>query len=479
MTTPATAGPPTCVRCRQRRAQPGLILEGQTCHSCFARAARTRGRCPRCGLERLLPGLANGAPVCRDCAHIARTFTCARCGVEGWLHRRQVCVRCRLDDLARELLADSTGAVRPELEPLVPVLARCYKSSPEARLRWLTRARNRALLRALVTGKLKLDHAALDAHPDQRGIPYLRALLVTAGCVPTVDHHLRAFHTWLHGRLDKLTEHPHALLLRQFGLWHHLPRMTAKAHQQPLTPNAPTYAQLEFNRAVAFCDWLHHHELRLDQLTQPALDDYYQTLVPAYQQSLSGFLNWARETNRMPPLRYTRPQFRIGEALTQPQRLTLLRHLLHAEDKPLAPRVAAMILLLYAQPITRILTLTLDDVLHNEGVSLRLGDPPTPVPQPFANLLLTLTATRADSGGDRWLFTGRMIGRPLHAQVLAKQLRQLGVPLRLARASALRQLVLDVPAPIVAQALGFHHTTTHRQHNHAGGTWNRYITTRN
>lgn len=52
---------------------------------------------------------------------------------------------------------------------------------------------------------------------------------------------------------------------------------------------------------------------------------------------------------------------------------------------------------LYAQPITRILTLTIDDVLHNEGASLR-------------------------------------------------------------------------PAPVVARALGFHHATTHRQHNHAGGT---------
>jgi len=38
--------------------------------------------------------------------------------------------------------------------------------------------------------------------------------------------------------------------------------------------------------------------------------------------------------------------------------------------------------------------------------------------------------------------------------------------------------VLDVPAPVTAAALGFHHTTTNRQVRHAGGTWNRYITTR-
>jgi len=57
------------------------------------------------------------------------------------------------------------------------------------------------------------------------------------------------------------------------------------------------------------------------------------------------------------------------------------------------------------------------------------------------------------------------------------QLRNLGFPMRTARISALRQLVLQVPAPVAAQALGFHHTTTHRQHTHAGGTWNRYAAT--
>lgn len=89
-----------------------------------------RSRCPRCGVGRLLPELANGAPVCRDCAGIVRTFTCTRCSDERWLHRRQVCVRCRLDDLAPEPLADDTGTVPRELEALVRVLARCYKSSP-------------------------------------------------------------------------------------------------------------------------------------------------------------------------------------------------------------------------------------------------------------------------------------------------------------------------------------------------------------
>jgi hypothetical protein len=41
-------------------------------------------------------------------------------------------------------------------------------------------------------------------------------------------------------------------------------------------------------------------------------------------------------------------------------------------------------------------------------------------------------------------------------------------------AAALRELVLQVPAPVAAAALGFHHTTTQRQRTAGGGTWSRY-----
>jgi len=58
----------------------------------------------------------------------------------------------------------------------------------------------------------------------------------------------------------------------------------------------------------------------------------------------------------------------------------------------------------------------------------------------------------------------------------------LAVPLllkpRTARISALRQLVLQVPAPVIAGALGFHHTTTTRQHINAGTTWSQYAANR-
>ena len=53
-----------------------------------------------------------------------------------------------------------------------------------------------------------------------------------------------------------------------------------------------------------------------------------------------------------------------------------------------------------------------------------------------------------------------------------------GLPMRDVRTTALRQLVTQAPAPVVADALGFHQTTTTRQFTAAGGIWSRYAATR-
>ncbi|MEH1017886.1 hypothetical protein V6U90_33115 [Micromonospora sp. CPCC 206060] len=77
------------------------------------------------------------------------------------------------------------------------------------------------------------------------------------------------------------------------------------------------------------------------------------------------------------------------------------------------------------------------------------------------------------------MFPGRRAGQPLTTRTIAPLIRDLGVPTVPGRLAALHQLVLQSPAPVVAQALGFHHTTTHRHHAAAGGTRNRYSPSRN
>ncbi len=98
---------------------------------------------------------------------------------------------------------------------------------------------------------------------------------------------------------------------------------------------------------------------------------------------------------------------------------------------------------------------------------------------PVADLLLSWisnrdnmrTATNPDS---RWLFPGRRAGQPMHPEALAALVNDLGIPTIAGRGAAIRQHVLDMPAPVVADALGYHYVTTAKLAAQAGGMWNRY-----
>ena len=72
------------------------------------------------------------------------------------------------------------------------------------------------------------------------------------------------------------------------------------------------------------------------------------------------------------------------------------------------------------------------------------------------------------------MFPGRLPGQPIAYSTLRRRLKTLESPLIEARVSALRQLVLQAPAPVIADALGFHQITATRQHAYVGATWNRY-----
>ncbi len=74
----------------------------------------------------------------------------------------------------------------------------------------------------------------------------------------------------------------------------------------------------------------------------------------------------------------------------------------------------------------------------------------------------------------QWLFPGRQPGQPINPVSLQVHLREIGVPPQRGRTSAIRQLVLQAPAPVIAKALGYHDKTATRLGTEAGGTWSRY-----
>lgn len=163
-----------------------------------------------------------------------------------------------------------------------------------------------------------------------------------------------------------------------------------------------------------------------------------------------------------------------------PERVRHLGRVLADGALPLGTRAAAAIVLLYAQPTSRVVRLTVGDVNCQDGeVFLRLGDPPSPVPGPAAGILLSWagsrtnmrTATNRDSA---WLFPGRRAAQPMRADYLARLLCEIGIPTAAGRTSAIRRHVLETPAPVVADALGYSQGTTARLAAQAGSTFSRY-----
>ena len=147
-------------------------------------------------------------------------------------------------------------------------------------------------------------------------------------------------------------------------------------------------------------------------------------------------------------------------ALDDHRRPAVLRTLLH--DQAIDPRLrlAGCLVALYAQPAARIVRLTAGDLqLTGTAAQICLGRTMVALPAPLrdvAELLLT------DTTEDGWLFAGQKAGQPMHPSHLARRLRDLGVPVAPSRPSALAALAHRIPAPVLADLLGFGAQTIRR-----------------
>lgn len=112
--------------------------------------------------------------------------------------------------------------------------------------------------------------------------------------------------------------------------------------------------------------------------------------------------------------------------------------------------------LIYAQPLTRILALTVEDVvIDDDRVWLRLGRTPLELPDPLAELVATLARdprgrarTAVARTTSRWLFAGMRVGHRLTTLI--------------APAGAL-------PPSILADLLGISQTSASKWYSLSGG----------
>ncbi len=431
-----------------------------------------------------LPGRdATGIAICRDCAGITRNFSCTACPIEGRL-RWGLCERCSLTDQLRALLDDGTRRIHPPLAPLFNQLRAMAK--PRSGLSWIHYRQPRAMLGDLAAGRLALTHEAFSQLPNWRAATYLRDLLMQCGALAPVDRQLLLFQRWLDQYLGSIADPGQALLLHRFATWHQLRTLRINASKGPLNRSPPRHARHELTRAAALLAWLAERDIPIAACRQVDLDTW-SIARSGNGKTEKSFLTWCMKNGEMPSLEIPIHQGASTSPapMGQRNRIAALHRIVTDEALPLGSRVAGSIVLLYAQPVTRIVRLSIDDVQWNDdGVTLNLGDPPTPVPEPLAKLLGAYiqqrpnmtTATNPDS---RWLFPGRRAGQPMHPDSLYELLRQIGVPAGSGRTGAIRQLVLQMPPTVVAQALGYHQVSTARIAAQAGSPWSGYAASNN
>lgn len=137
-------------------------------------------------------------------------------------------------------------------------------------------------------------------------------------------------------------------------------------------------------------------------------------------------------------------------------------------------------MILYAQPLTRIAALAIDDVHRDDtgAVSIRLGRQDLQIPEPFASLIQALPhARRRGVVGQlptRWLFPGSRADQHIRPAVLGTRLRAIGIEPRAARAAALTQLGAELPPAMLADILGITASTATKWVVRSGGNWTSY-----
>lgn len=371
-------------------------------------------------------------------------------------------------------------AVR-RLEPFLNALGAAER--PWTTLNWLDHGAGAPVLSDLLQARLDISHEVLDG-AGQAGT-YLRAGLVEHGVLAPRTEHERLTGTIEH-ELARLPAGEDRTHLRAYAQWEVVHELARRERLGATTVSSQKYARSCIRIAADLICWLHEHNLTLDDLRQQHLDDWISSGRSTRGRQIRPFLAWARRgklTRSLDaPIGYKPAAARPDDA---ERRFAILQRLLSDFDLDPRDRLAGALVLLFAQPITRMLQLTPDDVEAQDGVvHIRLGQDPLELPEPLARIAVDLAvrprglATTAAAGRGQWLFPGLRLDAPLSGEHMRRRLARLGIIARPDRTAALVDLCQHVPPALLADLLGISEHNAARWAKLSGGEWARYAGTR-
>ncbi|MFB7467038.1 hypothetical protein ACFCZ1_26685 [Streptomyces sp. NPDC056224] len=474
---------PACVRCGSCYPASQQWPEGTVCFYCV-RAARNRlGTCAECGHTGILPGLdPQGRHVCVRCCEVPIEVQCKRCCEENLANDSNVCWRCLLSDRINKLLVGPGGAIPEGLQPLAQAIVGMPR--PNSGWAWIhMNQRVPDLLRGLASGDILLSHEAFDSLPRSRTVEYLRGLLVTHGCLPWRDEHLVAYDRWLASKLDAIADAEQRKLVERYTRWHVIRRLRDSSHQGPMTANSFLRAKQHTTLAIQFLQWLADRGRQLNECTQHDVDAWFGGGTSTRGHA-NNFLYWAIKRRLVRKIAVPWQPHGNGPLASEKDYIEALRALLLHETLPTAHRAIGIMLVLFGQPVSKIVTMRMDEFREGqEGLQVKLGKDWTDVPEPAAAVIRFHLASRpglstAANPHSPLAFPGRMPGRTMHVYSVAAILRESGIPAMATRSRAWMQMVRHAPPSVLADALGINPKTAMRYAERAGTDYLAYATLR-
>lgn len=383
---------------------------------------------------------------------------CQQCGSLQHLHHFGLCNACACIAQLRTTLGDNTGII-PHLKPVFDALAR---SSPDSTLTYLEGGGSQLLGRLRETGR-SVTHQLLD---EYRNLPHTRPLrdaLVCAGVLESRDEFLHSLEEQLDCILAAIEDGEDRQLLRSYATWRLLRKLRTQS-PRPLTKSQAMYARRKLSSAADLVEYLRRHGRQLYEADQHDIDRWQISNTQAHYAR--DFLQWAtaRQYLRRGLILAPPPRRRCSSTIADEERWNHAHRLLHDANIDRCDRFAGLLLLLFAQPSRRIVTLRTDAItqrIDNRAVSLALGTEPVVLPTLIGQLALDLVVNRyrgraalAQTSDHDWLFPGVRAGSPMSCQHLNIRLKRVGISAQSARTAALMDLAAQMPAAVLAALLG-------------------------
>ena len=467
------AFPHPCARCGKHYQTATTWPDGRVCVYCYRAASRTRGTCS-CGHVGILPGIVDGEPACRSCTGVRLNVDCCTCGQKPSSTAATCACAAFWETSSNDALTNpDTGTVAAEVLPMAAALKQMDR--PNSGLTWIRQPHVDTFLRELAKNP-RITHETLDALPGGHTRDYVRGLLVEHGALPSRDELLARFEQWAEEARQRVAAPEHLEVIDRYIRWKHLRRMRELS---PITNGTFLRAKQSTTVAIEFCNWLTKREETLPETTQAHLDTWIAE-GPSTRLVVDRFLRWTARSRLTDPELIV-PRHRRGTAPRLPAQAQTqaLDTVISSDALPPRNRLAAVLVLVFAQQIERIVTLNWEDISIVDQVVVNLAGLPIVFEPPLDQIVRDLASSpghdqTAAHPNTRWVFRSPRPGAHISAMHLRQQLTPLFSALA-ARLGTIAELSRETPVAILAEALGYNVATLERHAAAANADYGRYI----